>query len=65
MTDEQRQKIRDLARCTFLPASYPKRFVRDMESLLSVEPSPELSEKQATYLDKLHHMYRRQIGKFK
>lgn len=64
MDTEQKQKIQALNRCTFLPASYPKRFVRDIYSMSQSEPDKELSEKQAAYLDKLYYMYRRQIGVF-
>lgn len=60
MTSEQRAKVKDLIRCTFLPGSYQKRFVQDLHARL--EDDTPLSEKQAAYLDKLHHMYRRQIG---
>lgn len=59
MTPEQRKKINDLIRCVFLPGSYTKRFVGNM----SIKPDDyELSEKQAAYLDKLHHAYRNQIA---
>lgn len=59
MSAEQYQKIQALKRCTFLPGSYQKRFVRDM----SAKPEDfELSEKQAVYVDKLYYMYRRQIS---
>lgn len=63
MDDTQRQKVRELARCTFLPGSYQKRFVRDLEARVN-EDTP-LTEKQAAYLDKLHHMYRNQIARNK
>jgi hypothetical protein len=62
MTPEQRQKITDLKRCTFLPGSYSKRFVSDLHAL------PEnalLTIRQAVYLDKLHYQYRRQISGLK
>lgn len=58
MTSRQKAIIRDLNRCTFLPGSYEKRFVRDM----ATKPDDyELSEKQAAFLDKVHHRYREQI----
>lgn len=58
MTPRQKAIIRDLSRCTFLPGSFEKRFVRDM----ATKPDDyELSEKQAAFLDKTHHRYREQI----
>ena len=59
MTPEQRAKVQQLIRCTFLPGSYQKRFVQDLHARL--EDDTPLTEKQAAYLDKLHHMYRKQI----
>jgi hypothetical protein len=59
MTPEQRAKVDDLIRCTFLPGSYQKRFVHDLYARRNDENA--LTENQAQYLDKLHHMYRRQI----
>lgn len=59
MTDEQHRNLRRLNQCTFLPGSYTKRFVRDMAS----RPKEyELTEKQAAYLDKLVHQYRKQLA---
>lgn len=59
MTDKQQAQIKLLIGCTFLPASYPKRFVRDMAG----RPADyELTVNQAAYLDKLMWQYRRQIG---
>lgn len=60
MEQYQRDMINELRACTFLPGSYQKRFVRDM----STKPDDyELSEKQAAFLEKLHYMYREQIGR--
>ncbi len=60
MDKYQREMINELSACTFLPGSYQKRFVRD----LSTKPDDyELSEKQTAFLEKLHYMYRKQIGK--
>lgn len=63
MTLDQRAKVEQLIRCTFLPGSYPKRFVQDLYAHRD-EETP-LTEKQAAYLDKLHHMFRRQIERMK
>ena len=62
MTEQQILKTKALARCSFLPASYEKRFVKDMANIASSEKAAEysLSEKQAAYLDKLFHRYRNQ-----
>lgn len=56
MTDEQKLILRRLQRVTMPVASYDKRFRRHMSEAL------ELSEKQAAYLLKLDHRYRRQTG---
>ena len=59
MTDEQRQWIRQLSRCVFLPGRYDKRFVR---SLASLAPYDVLSERQSLCLHRLAYHYRRQRG---
>ena len=59
MTQEQKQMLAALRNCTFLPGSYDKRFVNDMSNKAE---DYELSDKQAVFLEKLHHRYRRQIG---
>lgn len=65
MTIEERRAICLLTRCTFLPASYDKRFVRDMAQKLQAEIDHEenivvLTECQhACLLGKLHR-YRAQ-----
>ena len=58
MNEQQRKKVNELNRCTFLPGSYAKRFVRDMHS---TPDDQELTVKQAYYLDKLYYNYRGQI----
>lgn len=62
MTRGQQRKLKALAKCTFRPASFDKRFVRDLNSL---PPTHKLSGKQAAYLDKIYHSYRRQIPTYK
>ena len=57
-TDEDKANIAKLVRCTFLPASFDKRFVRDIYSQLA--NSGEITEKQRAYLVKLVYKYRRQ-----
>lgn len=60
MTTEQRQQINALRQCTFLPGSYDKSFVIGMSNKPDTD---ELNEKQAAFLAKLFHRYRRQISK--
>lgn len=62
MTDEQRRLILRLSKCTFLPGSYEKRFVRSMAALANSKGETELSEKQAAFLAKVGHRYRRQLA---
>lgn len=59
MTPLQLRQRAALLRCTFVPASHPKRFVRDVNAL------PEravLTEKQAASLNRMAHAYRKQMG---
>lgn len=62
MTEDQRVKANELALCTFQPGSYQKRFVIAMLARARSESGGPLNERQAAYLDKLHHMYRKQIA---
>lgn len=60
LTAEQLRAIRLLSRCTFLPASWDKRFVRDMVAKANdPEPVP-LTERQHRCLMEKVHRYRRQ-----
>lgn len=52
--------IQSLQRVTFLPASFDKRFARDMGTLGAYDM---LSPKQAALLEKMAWRYRRQIGR--
>jgi hypothetical protein len=62
MTPEQLRAITLLSRCTFLPGSYDKRFVRSMRQMSEApEPIP-LTEKQDALLWVMVHRYRRQHG---
>lgn len=56
MTIDQRGILHRLQRVTMPVASYDKRFRRHMHADL------DLTEKQAAYLLKLDHRYRRQTG---
>lgn len=63
MTPEQIRAIKMLSRCTFLPASFDKRFVRSMvDKANDPEPTP-LTPKQDALLWRMVHRYRRQHGK--
>lgn len=52
--------IQALSKCTFIPGSFEKRFVRDMETLGEYDM---LSKKQTAFLERLAWRYRQQIGK--
>lgn len=56
MDERHRQILAALYRCSLQPASFDKRFVRDLH-----EREKALSEKQAAVLEKLRHKYRRQL----
>jgi len=56
-----KDKIHELTKCTFLPGSWDKRFVRDMMS----KDVNKLTQKQKEWIDKLHHKYRRQISRLR
>lgn len=59
MRPEHYHALRELASCTFLPGSWNKRFVRDLSTL---GPYDLLSPKQEVTVERLAHLYRRQIG---
>lgn len=61
MTEPERRLARALNRCTFLPGSWDKRFVRAMAFLEEHGPAHDLTEKQAANLARLAHKYRRQM----
>ncbi len=58
MDEVRSRKVKYLARCSFLPGSYEKRFVRDMAASLD----DELTIRQAHYIDLLYWHYRKQIA---
>lgn len=51
-----------LSRCTFLPRTWDKRFVRSLFTQLQDNPTRPLSEKQKVCLRKLVYKYRRQLS---
>lgn len=59
MTDLEAERIRALSRCTMLPGSYEKRFVRDLSVRDPVTTS--LTEKQAALVESLAWRFRRQM----
>lgn len=63
MTPEQRLAIELLSRCTFLPASYDKRFVRSMVQMAEAPEPVSLTERQDALLWRMVHRYRRQHRK--
>ncbi len=66
ITPEQRAKLARLARCRFLPGSWDKRFVRDLQGLAvdceAADEVPQITLAQAEQIDRLYHRYRRQIN---
>ncbi|MDA8156263.1 MAG: hypothetical protein M0Z52_07405 [Actinomycetota bacterium] len=61
MTPDQIKKAIALGNCTFQVGSYNKRFCSNMLSVALNKPDMELTEKQAANLERMFHMYRRQI----
>lgn len=55
MTERERAAVIALTKCSFLPASWDKRFVRDMAD------KAEVSEKQAASIARLAWRYRKQL----
>lgn len=60
-TETEAAMLRDLERCTFAVASFDKRFVRDVSSI--VKSGGEITEKQAALIPTMHYRYRRQHRK--
>lgn len=50
-----------LGRCSFPPASWDKRFCRDMAWAAEHSPEAVFTERQAAHLLRLAHKYRRQL----
>jgi len=62
LTEEDRLLIAQLRRVTFLPGSPDKGFARWLFGAVSVV-DPTMTESQRSYLRRLVHRYRRQIGR--
>jgi hypothetical protein len=61
MTEEEITTILRLSACSFSPASWDKKFVRDMTHEAS-QLNPLITEKQAAQLPRLAHRYRKQLA---
>ena len=59
MTDLIPERIRVLATLSYLPGSWDKRFVRDVNAIVAAGES--LSPKQRENVDRLARKYRRQM----
>jgi hypothetical protein len=60
MSETDYRTIQALARCSFQPGSWPKRFVRD---LASYPRDKELTEKQQAALARVAWHYRKQLAR--
>lgn len=60
LDETDRLLIKHLRRCTFLPASFDKRFARTMGHIAD-RPAGELTDRQRSCLNSLAYRYRRQI----
>ncbi len=61
MTEAEARISQALGRCSFLPASWDKRFCRDMAFVAERSRDVELSEFQNANLLRLAYKYRRQL----
>jgi hypothetical protein len=59
MSEQVWQMIQDLRRCTFVPGTFDKRYVRGY--LAGLTKKDKLSEKGLLTLGRLHYRYRKQI----
>ena len=60
MAEAERELARALSGCKFTPASFDKRFARDMRGIAE-SLTPQVTEKQAALLRRMITRYRRQI----
>lgn len=60
LDDTDRLLIQNLRQCTFLPASFDKRFARNMGHIAE-RTAGELTDRQRSCLNALVYRYRRQI----
>jgi hypothetical protein len=63
MTEAQLAQVLALEQCRFSPATTVKRFVRWAADVAHAAPGRELSPQAASFLNRLAHSYRRQLGR--
>lgn len=61
MTDIEKTIAINLNKCRYLPASFEKRFARDMSFIAENNPTIELTEKQREQLYRQLKIYRKQL----
>lgn len=61
MTDDEREFAVALGACRFVPGTVTKRFAQDMARLAET-PDSQITEKQAAFLRRAIHTFRRQIN---
>lgn len=63
MTTNQMNMVLCLHKCTFLPGSFEKRFIKSLFNRVAFDnKNKPLTQKQGNYLAELFHKYRKQIG---
>jgi hypothetical protein len=62
MAQDQIERAKALSKCTFLPGTHEKRFVKAMAFWAEHDPDQDLTEKQAKYLTDLIRKYRKQLA---
>jgi hypothetical protein len=60
MTETEKDMLHRLSRCTFLPGSWEKRFVRNLH-FTARSKKPTISPKQREWLVEIAYRYRNQI----
>lgn len=61
MTEEQKYICMQLGNVSYLPASFDKRFAKNLSSLVQTQPEKELTEKQIEWMYRLLYKYRKQL----
>jgi len=61
MTPEQLEICLNLGNVSYLPASFDKRFGRNLHSLAQTNPTKELSDSQNEWMYRLLYKYRKQL----
>jgi len=60
MTQTEKDMLLGLSKCTFLPGSWEKRFVRNLH-FTARSKKPTISTKQREWLVEIAHRYRKQL----